>query len=86
MNQVQCNSLFAWCLNVEETGPAAPKQNPHMKQETHGNLIFCFTLCSYFILLYFFNLGDKVLLPTIKLLMINIHIINQIEIVLKEAS
>lgn len=40
----------------------------------------------FYFIVFFFNLGGKVLLPTIKLLMINIYIINQIEIVLKEAS
>lgn len=90
MNQVQCNILLAWCLNVEETGPVVkdcaetkPQNQARNARKQRKSYILFHIMFLFYLFFYF---GGKVLLPTIKLLMTNIYIINQIEIVLKEAS
>lgn len=57
MNQVQCNSLFAWCLNVEETGPAvkdcAETKPPHEARNARKSYILFHIMFLFYFILFF---------------------------------
>lgn len=66
MNQVHCNSLFAWCLNVEEAGPAVkdcaetkPQNEARNARKQRKSYILFHIMFLFYFIVFFFLFGGQ---------------------------